>query len=96
MSAENEGVTLPEVNRNVVELRRKLDDITMNFVPMNVWQENQKLVDANRLETGRRIGAIENELAEKRKAFTNSLLYPGLIALMGAGAGALAIKIAGG
>lgn len=89
MSAEDEGVTLPEVNRNVIELRRQLEGITATFVPMNVWNENVKLQETVRLETGRRIGALENEIAERRKAFTTTFLYPVLVLIIGTGIGVL-------
>lgn len=78
MSEDNDGVTLHEVNRNVIELRRQVETFGMNYVPLKLWEEN-------RLETGRRLGSIENELAERRQAFTTSFLYPLMIALIAAG-----------
>lgn len=77
MSAQDEGVTLPEVNRNVIELRRQVEGFGMNYVPLKLWEEN-------RLEVGRRVGAIENELAEKRRGLTNSFLFPLLLIFIGA------------
>jgi len=96
MTADEEGVTLHEVNRNVIELRRQISDMPTSFVPMSVWQENLKSQELVRLETGRRIGSIENELAERRKAFTNSFLYPLLMTVLGLGAGALITRLIGG
>lgn len=78
MSTDDEGVTLPEVNRNVIELRRQVEAFGANYVTVKLWEDN-------RLDVGRRIGVIENELAERRTAFTNSFLYPLAIAIIAVG-----------
>lgn len=89
MTDEDSGVTLPEVNRNVIELRKEIGDMAKSYVPLFLWEENRK-------NTGERIGALENELAERRKSFTNNLLYPLVVLIVGTGVGALATKVFGG
>jgi hypothetical protein len=83
------SVTLAEINRNVIRLQDRLDKHEDRFVRVVDWEDNRR-------EVGRRIGAIENELAEKRKVFTTNFLYPLLMLAIGIGAGAIVEKAIGG
>lgn len=89
MSTDQENVTLAEINRNVIRLQDRLDKHEDRFVRVVDWEDNRK-------EVGRRIGAIENELAEKRKVFTTNFLYPLLMLCVGLGGGVLVEKAIGG
>lgn len=96
MTAEDAGVTLPEINRNVIDLRRQLETMTTRYVPLVLWEENRKNI-------GERIGGIEKEVtalrAEKQQSqarFQTSFLYPLLMLAIGAGVGALIQQAIGG